>query len=84
LALSIALRMMVSASPWNIVSARMVALLREPGGRPAGFPLWPFSYVIWLPPGSASEAAVASNRGHEKTPARFPARGTLREFQFRE
>jgi hypothetical protein len=23
-------------------------LLREPGGRPAGFPLWPFSNVICL------------------------------------
>jgi hypothetical protein len=37
LALSIAMRMTASALLWNMVSARMLALLRESGGRPAGF-----------------------------------------------
>jgi hypothetical protein len=29
-------------------------------------------------------SAVPSLPGHEEAPARFPARGTVREFQFRE
>jgi hypothetical protein len=76
--------MMASVSPWNIASASMVALLREPGGCPAGFPLSPFSNFILFSPGYASKAAPGGDRGHEKTPARFPARGTVREFQFDE
>src|ERR1700730_16112465 len=70
LALSIAMRMMVSASLWKIASARIVALLREPGGRPAGFPLWPFWYIIC----SLHICCV----GHEKPRRGFPGRGLNR------
>jgi hypothetical protein len=52
-------------------------------GRP-DFRFGLFSNVIWFSPACASKAARAAERGHEKTPARFPARGTLREFVFPE
>jgi hypothetical protein len=74
---------MVSASRWKIASARIVALLREPGGRPdfrcGLFQMSSGSLLVVHP-----KLRAAADRGHEKTPARFPARGTLREFQFRE
>ena len=41
-AISIALRAIASPSPSSRPSMRTVALLRDPNGRPAGLPLWPF------------------------------------------
>jgi hypothetical protein len=43
-----------------------------------------FSNVIWFSAGCASKALGAADRGHEKTPARVPARGTLGELEFPE
>src|ERR1700758_2898428 len=37
-----ALRTIISASPSSSASANKVARFLLPGGRPAGFPLWPF------------------------------------------
>ena len=41
-AISIALRAIASDSPSSRFCMRTVALLRDPCGRPAGLPLWPF------------------------------------------
>ena len=43
LARLIAVRAMLSPSRSSISCSAIVALLRDPRGRPAGFPLWPFS-----------------------------------------
>src|SRR5580700_2375969 len=42
---------MFSAAPSSRLCTMLVARLREPGGRPAGFPLWPFrNWDILLTP----------------------------------
>jgi hypothetical protein len=39
---------------------------------------------IWFSPGRASKSCRGGGSRTRKNPVRFPARGTLREFQFRE
>src|SRR5262245_54188920 len=59
-AFSTALRAMVSASPSSSASTAMVVLLREPFGRPRGFPLLPL--LNGRPRGIF--AVLQSKRGH--------------------
>jgi hypothetical protein len=46
LVMPVSILAMVSASPCATFSIRIVDLLRTPRGRPAGFPLLPFSNLI--------------------------------------
>jgi hypothetical protein len=77
LAMSTALRAMASASSSNRFWNRIVARLRDPRGRPDGFPLWPFWNSML-----GSPSLAAKNRGftrsksvpRNKKPARWPAR----------
>src|SRR5262249_59098830 len=77
LAISIALRPIASASSAMRPSISSVARLREPGGRPAGFPHSPFSYGMAYPSRFADQNTPlrgAAGARAAKSPARFPVR----------
>src|SRR6202162_5752041 len=75
---------MFSAAPSSRVCTMLVARLREPGGRPAGFPLWPFrNWGILLLPLMAfgfrgAREAVARKRVRSWGPRRWAAKNTRR------
>jgi hypothetical protein len=78
LAISIALRPIASASSAIRLSISSVARLRDPNGRPAGFPHSPFSYgMAYFPfclPMKIRRCGAASCARAAKSPARFPVR----------
>src|ERR1700736_4783509 len=74
---------MFSAAPSSRFCTMLVARLREPGGRPAGFPLWPFrNWGILLTPLLVLRFGVRGGGGQKTLAFGPPALGPKKTRRF--